>query len=149
MFLFRRSREDEVQRQIKRLGIKSKPYEVRAAMSSLEEIGERAVLPLIQVLLDQNELPIVRCRVAGTLAFLKDERAVEPLIETLVDENVEVRWHAVQALAKLGNRRAIPELQRIADNDEGEFTVTPTLHIVIKDDAKKAIEKIESFPTNR
>ena len=75
--------------------------------------------------------------------MLKDERAVEPLIATLSDSVVEARWHALRALAELGERRALPELKRVAASDGGDFSPTPTMRIVMKDEAQKAIEEIE------
>ena len=144
MSIFSRFRGDEVQRQIERLGLGHKPHEIRAAMSALLDIGERAVVPLIQILLNQEQPYIVRCRVAGTLAMLKDGRATEPLINTLRDSNAQVRWHALKALEKLGARSAVPELRRMAESDEGEFSIMPTLHIVLKDAAREAVENIEA-----
>jgi len=143
MFFFRKFHEDEVQRQIRRLR-KHDPDSVVGAMGELRDIGGRAVLPLIEILLNKDEPDIIRRRVADTLSWIKDERAVEPLIATLDDDEEEVRWNALKALEALGDRRAIPALQRVADGDEGEFDITPSLHIVLKDDARKAIEKIES-----
>src|SRR5690349_9754932 len=121
MSIFSRFRGDEVERQIKRLGLGHKPHEVLDAMSALRDIGESAVLPLIQVLLDRSEPDILRRRVADTLSWIKDDRATEPLITALSDNNERVRWSALKALEKLSERRAIPALQQLADGDEGAF----------------------------
>lgn len=144
MSIFSRFRGNEVQRQIKRLGLGHKPHEVRVAMSALVDIGGRALPPLVQVLLDRGEPVIVRCRVADTLSMLKDSRAIEPLISTLRDSDAEVRWSALKALESLGARGAIPELRRMAESDDGEFSITPTLRIVLKEAASKAVESIEA-----
>ena len=145
MSIFDRFRSDEVQKQIKRLAGDGRDRDkIYSAMLALQEIGDRAVLPLIEVLLDRDRRPALRCRATGTLAMLKDGRAVEPLITTLSDSDVEVRWTALKALVKLGERRAVPELERMAASDEGGFSITPELHIVMRDEARKAIEQIEA-----
>ncbi|HWS88651.1 MAG TPA: HEAT repeat domain-containing protein [Pyrinomonadaceae bacterium] len=146
MWIFDRFRGDEVERQIKRLRSKrSTRDDVVEAMGELRDMGGRAVLPLIQVLLNRDEGHVFRCRVADTLAWLKDGRAVEPLITTLSDSNEQVRWHGVKALEEIGDRRAIPELRRIAESDEGQFSIPGgRVHFVLKEDARKAIEKIEA-----
>jgi HEAT repeat protein len=41
-----------------------------------------------------------------TLGKIKDTRGIEPLIETLQDEHWAVRWVAVDALGKIGDKRA-------------------------------------------
>jgi HEAT repeat protein len=103
MSIFDRFRGDEVQRQIKRLAGDGRDRDkVYGAMLALQEIGERAVLPLIGVLRDWEKNPVLRSRAAETLAMMKDERAVEPLIATLGDSEVRVRWTALKALAELG-----------------------------------------------
>jgi HEAT repeat protein len=145
MSIFDLFRGDEVQKQIRRLAGDGRDRDkIYSAMLALQEIGERAVPPLVEVLLDRGKPPALRSRAAGTLAMLKDERAVEPLVNTLGDSDVEVRWTALKALVKLGERRAVPALERMAVSDEGRFSITPELHIVMKEEARKAIEQIET-----
>lgn len=135
---------DDVQQEIKGLADGADRDEIYGAMQALSEIGGRAVPSLLRVLLDRDERYIVRCRVADTLAMLGDRRAVEPLVTILSDRDVQVRWHAMRALAELGARSALPELRRLAISDDGAFSITPTLRISIKEEARKVIEQIES-----
>ena len=62
----------------------------------------------------------------------------------LKDLDVQIRWHAVKALADLGALRAVPELRRVAAEDEGGFSITPTSRVVMRDEALRAIQQIES-----
>ena len=135
---------NDVQREIKRLGSGADRDEIYGAMQVLCRIGGRALPSLIRILLDQGERYIVRCRVADTLGMLGDRKAVEPLVTILSDSDVQVRWHAIRALAELGARSALPQLRRLAISDDGEFSITPTLRISMKEEARKAIEQIES-----
>ena len=48
----------------------------------------------------------------------KDERMFAPLITALDDSNASVRGAACIALGHLGDRRAIEELNRVADSDD-------------------------------
>jgi HEAT repeat protein len=118
------------------------PDNILAAMQRLVEIGAAAVEPLIDVLLNQNEPGIFRSRVAGTLAMIGAPRAIMPLIRTLGDSDVEVRWHAVQALAEIGDESAIGPLERLVAAETGMVSITPTLHVSLRDDAQKAISQI-------
>ncbi len=135
---------DEVQQQIERLGGGLDRDDIYSAMLALRDMGSRAVAPLIEVLLDRDERYILRCRAAGTLAMLNSSEAVGPLIDTLSDDDVQVRWHALKALASIGDRRAIPRLRELSIRDEGEFSITQILKIKMKEEARKAVEEIES-----
>jgi HEAT repeat protein len=118
------------------------PDNIYAAMQRLAEIGAAAVEPLIDALLDQNESGIFRSRVAGTLAMIGNPKAIMPLIQTLSDSDVMARWSAVQALAKIGDESAVGPLEGLVAADTGMFSITPTLHVILRDDAKKAISQI-------
>jgi HEAT repeat protein len=118
------------------------PDNILAAMQRLVEIGDAAVEPLINALLNQNDSGIFRSRVAGTFAMIGNPRAIMPLIQTLSDSNVEVRWHAVRALAEIGDESAIGPLEELVAAETGMISITPTLHVSLRDDAQKAISQI-------
>jgi HEAT repeat protein len=111
-------------------------------MQRLNEIGARAVDPLIQSLLNENESLTFRRRVADTLAMIGDPRAIAPLIKTLNDNDVEMRWSAIQALADIGDRSAIEPLNRLIAIEVGIFSITPTLQVNVKKDAEDAVNQI-------
>jgi HEAT repeat protein len=77
------------------------------AVWALGNIGDvRAVEPLIDILDDKSSH--VRYSAAKALGRLEDPRAVESLIRSLRDSssNLRVRSNAVEALGKIGGRRA-------------------------------------------
>jgi hypothetical protein len=117
--------------------------DVFAAMQRLQEVGEPAVEPLIQALIDENEPMIFRARVADTLETIGDPRSIGPLIQMLNESHVLLRWHAVQALAKMGDARAVGALERLAANETERLLITPTLEIDVKNAAQTAIHEIK------
>ena len=120
------------------------PENIYAAMQRLQKAGEAAVEPLIKALLDSDEPGIFRSRVADTLAMIGSLKAIEPLIEILNDSNAEVRWNAVKALAEIGDERAIAPLEQLAAIDAGSFSITPMLHVNVRDDARQALKQIKA-----
>lgn len=81
---------------------------------------ERAVESLIGVLTDGAEDAKVRAQAAESLGYLMDGRAVEPLIALLGDPSPEVRFWSAFAHSWLRDRRALPELRRLAAEDSAE-----------------------------
>jgi len=120
------------------------PDNVLSALQRLQKAGEPAVEPLIKALLDPNEPAFFRSRVAGTLSMIASPKAIEPLIEMLNDQDAEVRWHAVKALGEIGDEKAIAPLERLAATDTGRFSITPTVYVSVRDDAKKAVNQIKA-----
>ena len=47
------------------------------------------------------------------------EPAVDPLIETLQDEDWKVRGAAAWALGNIGDKKALPELEKLLDDESG------------------------------
>ena len=89
---------------------------------------EKAIPALIAALKDNNKL----VRREASTAVSRMSGAVDPLIETLADEDWKVRGAAAWALGNLGDEKAIPELEKLLD-DESSF---------VKAGAKRAIESI-------
>jgi len=118
------------------------PDNIFAAMQRLVEIGDAAIEPLIDALLNQDESRIFRSRVADTLAMIGNPRAIAPLIQILSDSDAEMRLHAVKALAEMGDESAIGPLERLVAAETGIVFITPTLHVSVRDDAQKAISQI-------
>jgi HEAT repeat protein len=103
------TQEEEVERLI--LSLKAADYDVkRESVTKLAGIGRAAVVPLIDVLKDDDY--ITRMCAADALGRIGDRRAVEPLIAALrnKDEHPGVRASAIEALGKIADERAIVPL---------------------------------------
>ena len=119
------------------------PDDVLDAMQRLREVGETAVEPLIQALINENEPTFFRARVADTLATIDDPRTIDPLIHMLNESNVQLRWHAVQGLSNIGSARAVEPLGRLAAHETESFSITPNIEVNVKKAAQAAIHKIK------
>ena len=118
------------------------PDNIFAAMQRLVKIGDAAIEPLIHALLNQNESPIFRTRVAETLAMIGNPKVIRLLVQTLSNPDAGARWRAVRALAEIGDESAIEPLERLVATETGMVSITPTLHVSLRDDAQKAISQI-------
>jgi HEAT repeat protein len=58
----------------------------------------RAVVPLVEVLLDKRETPRVRAQAAECLGMIGRRKALKPVIECSTDDSAEVRFWCVFAL---------------------------------------------------
>jgi HEAT repeat protein len=106
------------------------------AASLLIRIGAPAVDSLISALSD-NEAA-VRRRAADALGQ-NDPRVIEPLIKALKDTDQGVGRAAINALRYIGNRRALEELERVAQDDKRVDPIFGTL----AERARDAIENIK------
>jgi len=68
---------------------------------------------------------------------------VEPLIHALSDPDAKVRREAAWALGVIGDVRALPELERVAQEDTGE-----TLWGSVVEAAREAAERIRQRMRN-
>jgi HEAT repeat protein len=71
---------------------------------------------------------------AAALERLGGAPAVNPLIAVLKDSAWQVRISAVDALAAIGDRRAVAPLQSIAERDP---------RWIVRDQARSALERIK------
>ena len=101
--------------------LKSKSIEHRtAAVYALGMMREpRAVTHLEAMVANTKEPPTVRGYAVEALAYLKKRRSFNVLLAALQDQEPEVRWWAAFALGELGDKRALPELKRVASSDKG------------------------------
>ncbi len=112
-----------------------------AAIQTLQYIGdERAIEPLINIFSTPDETLSLRTLAAEVLGHLHAKRAVSALIEALSDSSAELRFYAAFSLGLIGDERALPELGRLAIEDQ---TSIPGMWSVSKE-ASDAIEKIKS-----
>jgi HEAT repeat protein len=124
---------------IYRLAYDEDQYEVaNDALLMLMHLRKIAVKPLVTALQKGDD----RIRGSADLALsnIRDRKTVEPLIMALNDPVAEVRYGVISALQDIGDVRALPELERIAreDNDKTRWGES------LADVAKCAIEAIGS-----
>lgn len=134
--------------------LKDESWIVRnASASSLKQLGSISVLPLIKVLMSQNEdlrfwsqkiiadigahevdqfIDILqnnensemRYFAAFGLSIIKSKKAIEPLISALLNDNDEwVKKYAASALGAIGDRRVIKPLIAVLDTDNEELCI--------------------------
>ena len=79
-----------------------------------------------------------------TLGICGDRRALDALIEAMDYPDPHVRFYSARALGKLGDRRALPVLQRAVQADTVRITDTQSLRgKSVSDVAAKAMKRIE------
>lgn len=91
------------------------------AVEQLVELGSTAVPALTSVLSAEGPWLEVY-RAAEALGRIADPRAVGPLIQALQHPNSNVRWSIVRALTQIDDVRALIELRRVAQKDQGRTT---------------------------
>jgi HEAT repeat protein len=124
---------------IYRLAYDEDQYEVaNDALLMLIHLRKLAVEPLVTALQTGDD----RIRESATLALsnIRDRKTVEPLIMALTDPVAEVRYGAISALQAIGDVRALPELERVAREDNDKTRWGESLANV----AKWSIEAIRS-----
>lgn len=120
--------------------LKSNSIEHRSAAAyALGMMREpRAVTYLEAILADENESPRVRGHAAEALAYLKKRRSFTVLLAALKDPKAEVRWWAAFALGELGDKRALPELKRVASVDKGRARSGSS----VRSEARRACDRL-------
>ena len=118
------------------------PDNLLSAMYRLKKAGEPAIEPLLQILLNENESGFFRERVAQTLAQLDDAKSIETLIKKLNDKDHRIRWHAINALAEVGDRSAIEPLNQLIAVETAIYSIKPTFQGSLKKAAEIAVSQI-------
>jgi len=76
---------------------------------------------------------------ARELGDLGEKKAVDPLLEIVQAERFDAILEiAIQSLGKLGDAKAVPALQRIADD--------PSIETYVRDTAREALRKLGAAP---
>jgi HEAT repeat protein len=112
-----------------------------AALSSTKD--PRVFEPLAEILAEDAD-SATRRQAAESLGYLGDERAIDPLVRALRDEDVRVRQAAAQGLldhtyAGRCDVRILPELERVAERDEGMIYG----QYVVRDAATRVLKEIK------
>ena len=100
--------------------LKDRDWRIRSnavrALGGLKD--ERALQPMMAMLADRKEHPVVRGSVALALGALEDRSAVDPLMDALKDEDPRVRRAAASSLGQFGAPRSIkPLIAAFKDKD--------------------------------
>lgn len=88
------------------------------AVDELAAIGPAAVPALCEAL-GPGRPWLTVYRAAEAAGRIGDGRAAGPLLQALNHPNSNVRWSAVRALTQIGDVRALIELRRVAQHDQG------------------------------
>lgn len=118
--------------------------EIAWAMEDLARTTDGAAA-LVTMLADVQELRIARMRAAQALSMggvRRGRRAVGPLVAALSDPDTEVQGSAIWSLGRIGDARALPELDRIASPDAGAAMVSATGRHRLSDKAARAVAAI-------
>lgn len=117
-----------------------------AAASSLGSLRSLAALkPLILILDNRSEPPILRDQAAESLGYLADRRAREVLISNLFDESTDVSFSCAFALRTVGKLNDIPQLEKLARN----LSLTNSYGVPLAQEAREAILQIRNAASHR
>lgn len=108
---------DQIVNLVAALGDTAHPLHA-VAVDELVEIGTPAV-PLLCEQIGPSRPWLAAYRAAEAAGRIGDGRAAGPLISALNHPNSNVRWSAVRALTTVGDMRALFELRRVAQSDQG------------------------------
>ncbi len=110
------------------------------AVHMLGELKVKQAVPILDPLLQDEE---VNYKVAWALGEIGDGQAISPLIEALRNKHPDVRVIAIQSLAKLGAKEALPRLHALLDDQEKTHYGA---QVSVADAAKIAIATLEEKP---
>ncbi len=116
----------------------SNPNVCISAMHVIGKIGNPSFIDLLLPFTRSN-LVYERTWAIGALGYAGISRYYETLITALEDEDSDVRELRILALGDLGDNRALPLLQRIAEQDR---TIIENYGLTLGDVAKEAIVNI-------
>lgn len=107
------------------------------AVDELAALGAAAA-PALGAAMAPNQPWLTIYRAAEAAGRIGDARTVGPLIQALNHPNSNVRWSAVRALSQIGDVRALWELRRIAQSDQGRTSWGEP----VADTARSALDEI-------
>jgi HEAT repeat protein len=144
-------RTRQTRRGLERILVSGKSAEARKraawALGFLHD--EDATPALLRTLADRNEETDVRAYAAEALGHLvpqaQHDEALAALLQALTERTPEIRFWAAFALGNLGDERAIPALQRLADRDSDSVPGWWS----IRKEALDSIEQIRVIRGNR
>jgi HEAT repeat protein len=102
---------------------------------------EENIEKLIEHFNNHNNSSLVRAFLASALSRVKDERAIDTLVKALNEDDETVKFHAVEALGKIGDAATIVILKKFLAN---LATTTGRMTREIRRKTKKSIETIQN-----
>jgi HEAT repeat protein len=92
------------------------------AAKTLSALGDKRSVPPLLAIAQGTGASQQRAAAVYALGWLRDSRALTPLAQVLrsYQESAQLRGHAAEALAYLGNRRAVPALIITLDDPSPE-----------------------------
>ncbi|MCS6882899.1 MAG: SH3 domain-containing protein [Oscillochloridaceae bacterium] len=130
------SSREQIDALIHALGDTSHPLHT-VAVDELAAIGAPAI-PALGAAMAPNQPWLTIYRAAEAAGRIGDARAVGPLVQALNHPNSNVRWSAVRALSQIGDVRALWELRRVAQTDQGRTSWGEP----VADTARSALDEI-------
>jgi HEAT repeat protein len=116
----------------------------------IDSLGKSVGAPGIATLLGQTEDASVRRDLVRLLAASHDPRAADALAGLLEDPEAEIKTSSAFALAELGDRRAMPALLLIAQDEEDDTLASRALGLIrsiaTAEDAPALLEIFPRFP---
>jgi HEAT repeat protein len=98
------------------------------ARRSLIIIGEPAVIPLVQGLMNRDKW--VRWEIAKTLAEMRHPEAAPLLVKELESRDPDIRWLAAEGLIALGSHGLEPLFKALVDNPDSEVLRLSAHHVL-------------------
>lgn len=95
----------------------------RAAIRALARIGQPAIGPLLNTMLNSGESIFRRASAAEALGLIGSRRAVKPLLRAMSDSSMDVRLHALVSLSRLKEKSAVPYIVRALSDESGGVRV--------------------------
>ena len=102
-------------------------YQRERATSSLIQIADPRIVPVLINLLRDDDADNVRVYAAQQLDRLADKRSTQALADALSDTNENVRRYAAKGLAKIGSEKHVPALVKavinnLPDQNQADFS---------------------------
>ena len=90
-----------------------------AAIRALAKIGKPAIPLLVETVLHDRASKFRRASAAAALGLIGNRGVIRPLLRATKDPSIDVRLHAIVALARFRDSAAIPYLIRALSDESG------------------------------
>ena len=116
----------------------------------IDSLGKSVGAPGLAILIGQTHDANVRRDLVRLIAATHDPRAADTLATLVDDADAEIKTTSAFALAELGDRRAMPALLTIAQDEEDDSLATHALDLIASiataEDAPALLEILPRFP---
>ncbi|MEW5760614.1 MAG: HEAT repeat domain-containing protein [Candidatus Thermoplasmatota archaeon] len=122
--------------------------EIDIPKDEIEEMLEKKNIDGIINALNTNDVGM-RCKAIWALGKLKGDIAFDALIKTLKDSDTHVRIESINALREIGDKKAIPYLKELLNDDSTyeffDLTELRVVNVTVSDVVRDAIEILTSL----